>query len=85
MHLLRRYECVARLRPQVRTVFFFLGSNWSSLSDMMRVYCTVSPIAGGSHEVMVQGKQTPAVLELLGSLGVPEKWIEVTNTGGKKK
>jgi translation initiation factor 1 (eIF-1/SUI1) len=46
---------------------------------------TVSPIAGGAHEVMVQGKQTPAVLELLGSLGVPEKWIEVTNIGGKKK
>jgi translation initiation factor 2D len=50
--------------------------------DMM---CTVSPVAGGVHEVMVQGKQTPAVLELLGSLGVPEKWIEVTNTVGKKK
>jgi hypothetical protein len=33
---------------------------------------------------MVQGKQTPAVLEQLGSLGVPEKWIEV-NTVGKKK
>jgi translation initiation factor 2D len=54
----------------------------SLLSDMM---CTVSPIAGGLHEVMVQGKQTPAVLELLGTLGVPEKWIEVTNIGGKKK
>lgn len=45
---------------------------------------TVSPIAGGLHEVMVQGKQTPAVLEQLGSLGVPEKWIEV-NAVGKKK
>lgn len=47
--------------------------------------CTVSPIAGGLHEVMVQGKQTPAVLELLGSLGVPEKWIEVASVVGKKK
>lgn len=47
--------------------------------------CIASPIAGGLHELMVQGKQTPAVLELLGSLGVPEKWIEVTNTVGKKK
>ena len=47
--------------------------------------CTVSPVAGGVHEVMVQGKQTPVVLELLGSLGVPGKWIEVTNTVGKKK
>ena len=45
----------------------------------------VSPIAGGLHEVMVQGKQTAAVLEQLGGLGVPEKWIEVTNIGGKKK
>jgi translation initiation factor 1 (eIF-1/SUI1) len=34
---------------------------------------------------MVQGKQTLAVLELLGSLGVPEKWIEVSNVVGKKK
>lgn len=59
------------------------GFKLSSFSDM--VLCTVSPIAGGLHEVMVQGKQTPAVLELLGSLGVPEKWIEVTNIGGKKK
>lgn len=80
MPLLRRYECAARLRPQVRTVF--VGSKLSPVSDMM---CTVSPIAGGLHEVMVQGKQTPAVLELLGTLGVPEKWIEVTNIGGKKK
>jgi translation initiation factor 1 (eIF-1/SUI1) len=46
---------------------------------------TVSPISGGLQEVMVQGKQTPAVLELLGSLGVPEKWIEVSNVVGKKK
>ena len=47
--------------------------------------CTVSPVAGGTHEVMVQGKQTSAVLELLGSLGVPEKWIDVSNIVGKKK
>ena len=46
---------------------------------------TVSPISGGLQEVMVQGKQTPAVLELLGSLGMPEKWIEVSNEIGKKK
>jgi len=44
----------------------------------------VSPVAGGLHEVMVQGKQTSAVLELLGNLGVPEKWINVTNIGKKK-
>ncbi|KAF8496116.1 hypothetical protein F5888DRAFT_1794721 [Russula emetica] len=60
-----------------------------ALAEALRVRCasstSVSPIAGGLHEVMVQGKQTPAVLELLGSLGVPEKWIEVTNIVGKKK
>ena len=47
--------------------------------------CTVSPVVGGAHEVMVQGKQTSAVLELLGGWGVPEKWIEVSNVVGKKK
>jgi translation initiation factor 1 (eIF-1/SUI1) len=47
--------------------------------------CTVSPVAGGGHEVMVQGKQIPAVLELLGSLGVPKKWIEVSDLTDKKK
>ena len=49
------------------------------------MYSIVSSITGGLHEVMVQGKQIPAVLEQLGSLGVPEKWIEVTNIVGKKK
>ena len=39
--------------------------------------CAVSPVTGGLHEVMVQGKQTSVVLELLGNLGVPEKWIEL--------
>lgn len=81
MPSLRHCECVARLRPQVRTDIFGFKVEYS-LSDMT---CTVSPITGGLHELMVQGKQTPAVLELLGSLGVPEKWIEVTNTVGKKK
>jgi hypothetical protein len=33
MPLLRRCECVARLRPQVRTVF--VGSKLSPVSDMM--------------------------------------------------
>ncbi len=80
MPLLRRCECVARLQLQVRTVL--LATKQVHFSDMM---CTVSPVAGGVHEVMVQGKQTPVVLELLGSLGVPGKWIEVTNTVGKKK
>jgi translation initiation factor 1 (eIF-1/SUI1) len=41
--------------------------------------------SSGGHEVMVQGKQSSAVLELLGSLGVPKKWIEVAETGERKK
>jgi translation initiation factor 1 (eIF-1/SUI1) len=45
----------------------------------------VSPVTGGGHEVMVQGKQASAVLGLLGSLGVPKKWIEVSETVDKKK
>jgi translation initiation factor 1 (eIF-1/SUI1) len=49
---------------------------------MMR---TVSPATGGGHEVMVQGKQVSVVLELLSSLGVPNKWIEVAETADKKK
>ena len=46
---------------------------------------TVSLVAGGGQEVMVQGKQTHVVLELLGSLGVPRKWIEAPNMKDKKK
>ena len=46
---------------------------------------TVSPVTGGGHEVMVQGKQASAVLELLGNLGVPKKWIEVSEVADKKK
>jgi translation initiation factor 1 (eIF-1/SUI1) len=49
---------------------------------MMR---TVSPVAGGRYEVMVQGKQASLVLELLDSLGVPKKWIEVSEMADKKK
>src|SRR5712672_1035206 len=37
------------------------------------------------HEVMAQGKQTSVVLELLGSMGVPKKWIDVSQAAGKKK
>jgi len=46
---------------------------------------TVSPVTGGGHEVMVQGKQVSGVLGLLGSLGVPKKWIEVSEMVDKKK
>jgi len=60
-----------------------------TLAGELRVRCasstSISPVTGGAHEVMVQGKQTSGVLELLGSLGVPKKWIEVLESAGKKK
>ena len=34
---------------------------------------------------MVQGKQTHVVLELLSSMGVPKKWVEVADLTDKKK
>lgn len=60
-----------------------------ALADALRVRCasstSVSPVAGGGQEVMVQGKQTQVVRELLGSLGVPKKWIEGADMTDKKK
>ena len=63
----------------------YVMSYWVQIVSLPDMTCTVSPLTAGSHEVMVQGKQTSAVLELLGSLGVPEKWIEVSNIVGRKK
>jgi translation initiation factor 2D len=42
-------------------------------------------MAGGGQEVMVQGKQIQVVVELLGSLGVPKKWVEAADMTDKKK
>ncbi|KAI9454256.1 hypothetical protein BJY52DRAFT_767203 [Lactarius psammicola] len=60
-----------------------------ALADALRVRCasstSVSLMAGGGQEVMVQGRQTQVVLELLDSLGVPKKWIEATGLKDKKK
>ncbi|KAI0298457.1 hypothetical protein B0F90DRAFT_1952301 [Multifurca ochricompacta] len=64
-----------------------------ALADALRVRCasstSVSPVSGGGggggHEVMVQGKQIPTVIELLGSMGIPKKWIEATDMTDKKK
>jgi translation initiation factor 2D len=67
-------------RPRVCTVFFYV---LESLSDARAR--KVSLVAGGGQEVMVQGKQTQVVLELLSSLGVPKKWIEVADMADKKK
>jgi hypothetical protein len=68
-----------RLQPQVGPLL--QGSDQSFFTNMR----AVSPVTGGAHEVMVQGKQTSGVLELLGSLGVPKKWIEVSEAAGKKR
>jgi len=50
--------------------------------------CIVGPVAGkppgSSLEVLVQGKQSPAVVEYLRSRGIPKKWIEVSDLSGKK-
>ena len=48
---------------------------------------TVSPIVGKSSgmEVLVQGRHGKAVSDLLSSKGMPKKWIEVVDLGGKKK
>ncbi|KAN0141791.1 hypothetical protein V8E53_000253 [Lactarius tabidus] len=60
-----------------------------TLADALRVRCasstSVSSMASGGQEVMVQGKQTQVVLELLGSLGVPKKWVEAADLTDKKK
>ncbi|KAI0270474.1 hypothetical protein BC834DRAFT_1039235 [Gloeopeniophorella convolvens] len=60
-----------------------------ALADALRVRCasstSVSSVAGGGQEVMVQGKQVPAVLELLASMGVPKRWIETADLTDKKK
>jgi len=60
-----------------------------ALADALRVRCasstSVSQMAGGGQEVMVQGKQTQVVVELLGSLGVPKKWVEAADLTNKKK
>jgi translation initiation factor 2D len=51
------------------------------LAEELRRICasaaSVSPIAGKSHgmEVLVQGKQTTAVIDLLTGQGIPRKWI----------
>jgi len=48
----------------------------------------VSPVfgkpAGSGMEVLVQGKQGPAVVDYLIGKGIPKRWIEVTDLAGKK-
>jgi translation initiation factor 2D len=35
-------------------------------------------------EVLVQGKQAPAVVEYLTGKGIPKRWVEVSDLAGKK-
>ncbi|KAF8630727.1 hypothetical protein AX15_002748 [Amanita polypyramis BW_CC] len=61
----------------------FLVIDAEVMADELRKSCasatSVSQIAGkqGGTEVMVQGKQSKAVVEYLTSSGVPKQWIEV--------
>ena len=80
MSLPRLCECVVRRRPQVRTVL----SYWVQIESPSDILCTISPLTAGSHEVMVQGKQTSAVLELLSSLGKMDRSFKDTAVGRKK-
>lgn len=49
--------------------------------------CPVSSVHGKSvdMEIMVQGKQTKAVTDLLMAKGVPKKWIESVDMTAEKK
>ncbi|KIN93949.1 hypothetical protein M404DRAFT_1008652 [Pisolithus tinctorius Marx 270] len=60
------------------------------MAEELRRICAgatgVSPLPGKPvrSEVLVQGKQTKAVVEFLLSRGVPKKWIETADLTGKK-
>ena len=41
--------------------------------------------AGSGTEVLVQGKQAPAVVEYLMGKGIPKRWIVVDGQAEKKK
>ncbi|KAG5643116.1 hypothetical protein DXG03_001542 [Asterophora parasitica] len=70
----------------------FLVVNAEDMVEDLRKACagatSVSPIAGkpanSGLEVLVQGKQSAAVVEYLTGKGVPKKWVEVTDLSGKK-
>ncbi|KAH9948078.1 eukaryotic translation initiation factor SUI1 family protein [Amylocystis lapponica] len=68
---------------------FFLDAD--ELADELRRMCasstSVSPVAGrpSQMEVMVQGKQVEAVIDMLVGKGVPKRWIESVDHTTKKK
>lgn len=61
------------------------------LAEGLRKACasstSVNPLPGkaAGQEVMVQGKQLKAVIDLLYTKGVPKQWIEVKDTTTGKK
>jgi len=67
------------------------GLNANELAEELRKLCasatTVAPVHGrvSDMEVMVQGKQTKAVADLLIAKGVPKKWIETADMTAEKK
>ncbi|KAH9477154.1 Eukaryotic translation initiation factor 2D [Psilocybe cubensis] len=69
---------------------FFVDAE--EMAEDLRKACagstSVSPIpgkpAGAGLEVLVQGKQSTAVVEYLTAKGIPKKWIEVADLSGKK-
>lgn len=70
----------------------FMVVNGDEMAEDLRKVCagatSVSPVvgkpAGSGLEVLVQGKQSTAVVEYLMGKGIPKKWIEVSDLSGKK-
>ncbi|KAJ6526619.1 eukaryotic translation initiation factor SUI1 family protein [Mycena vulgaris] len=68
----------------------FLVLSGEDMAEDLRKLCagatSVSPRVGTTPglEVLVQGKQSKAVVDYLTEKGIPKKWIEVTDLVGKK-
>ncbi|KAF6749553.1 eukaryotic translation initiation factor SUI1 family protein [Ephemerocybe angulata] len=70
----------------------FVVVDAEEMAEDLRKVCagatSVSPCvgkpAGSGFEVLVQGKQGPAVVEYLTGKGIPKRWIEVADLSGKK-
>ncbi|KAF8637107.1 hypothetical protein AX17_003011 [Amanita inopinata Kibby_2008] len=67
----------------------FLVIDAESMAEDLRKACagatSVSPVSGKSgKEVLVQGKQSKAVVEYLTEKGVPKQWIEVVDHAAKR-
>ncbi|KAF9463370.1 eukaryotic translation initiation factor SUI1 family protein [Collybia nuda] len=70
----------------------FLVVNADDMAEELRKVCagatSISPIAGkpanSGLEVLVQGKQSKAVVDYLTGQGIPKRWIEVHDLSGKK-